>query len=279
MLANWLYRYVTPYGKIIIKSLALSRLSHVALVVPNPSKQMFKQIESIFFKFLWNNKSEKVSREHAKLPEKLAGLNAPDIESFWLAFRFSWFRRLLNTTAFWPNIIMKKLSDIYSKTLNPSQLLQLGPSLLHSMSKTINNKFWQQMLISAQKIAEGAIFTFPEKIAYTSFWYNPFIKRNNRIVTPANFPTIANYVSTVSDFFYPFTNQFMTKNDFCNKFRIEVADDDYIEIRFMINLALQKLRFPLHKVGRAVQPFKPLLIDITLSTSKGCSLYYKLIRK
>ena len=69
LLACWIYRYITPYGKIsIIKSLALSKLSLVALVIPNPSKQMFKQIESVFFKFLWHNKSEKVSREHAKLP-------------------------------------------------------------------------------------------------------------------------------------------------------------------------------------------------------------------
>ena len=90
LFSSWLYRYVTPYGKIVIlKTLALSKLSHVALVVPSPSKQMFKQIETLFFKFIWNNKSEKISREHSKLPEKLGGLNVPDVETFWLAFRFS----------------------------------------------------------------------------------------------------------------------------------------------------------------------------------------------
>ena len=71
MLGGWFYRYITPYGKVvIIKTLALSKLSDAALVVPSPSKQMLKQIECLFFKFIWSNKSEKVSREHAKLPEK-----------------------------------------------------------------------------------------------------------------------------------------------------------------------------------------------------------------
>ena len=50
ILASWLFRYLTPYGKVmIIKTLALSKLGHVALVIPNPTKQMLKQIECNFF--------------------------------------------------------------------------------------------------------------------------------------------------------------------------------------------------------------------------------------
>ena len=280
MLASWLFRYLTPYGKVmIIKSLALSKLGHMALVIPNPTKQMLKQIESVFFRFLWNNKSEKVSREHTKLPEKLGGLNFPDIESFWLSFKFSWFRRLLNTSAFWPKILMNDLSRIYNQQLEPFQLLQLGPSMLHNMSRKIRNKFWEQVLSSAQKVSEGAIFTFPEKIGHSSFWYNHLIKRNNRVIAPNNFPVIASSVSTLSDFFYPCTNMLMERNDFCDKYNINVTEEDFIEIRYIINLAFQKLKLSPNRVIQAVQPFKPLLIDIALSTKKGCSFYYKLIRK
>ena len=39
MLSNWSYRYLTPFGKVtVVKSLGLSKLSHVALVIPNPTK-------------------------------------------------------------------------------------------------------------------------------------------------------------------------------------------------------------------------------------------------
>ena len=45
MLSNWSYRYLTPFGKVtIIKTLGLSQLSHIALVIPNPNKEMVKRM-------------------------------------------------------------------------------------------------------------------------------------------------------------------------------------------------------------------------------------------
>ena len=140
LLSHWSYRYLTPYGKVtIIKTLALSKLSHVALVIPNPTKAMFKKIETIFYKFLWNGKSEKVCRLDTKLPEKHGGLGMPDIEQFWLSFKFLWLRRLLMTDAYWPNILLNQISKIQGQYLAPSQLLQLGPCLLGKIGKSLKN--------------------------------------------------------------------------------------------------------------------------------------------
>ena len=280
MLASWFYRYLTPYGKItIIKTLALSKLSHVALIIPNPTKQMFKQIESIFFKFLWNNKSEKVRREDAKLPENFGGLNMPDIENFWLSFKFSWLRRLLTTTAFWPHIFMNQVSKAQNNILYPYQLLQLGPSLIRNIAKSVNNLFWKNVLLSAVNMTEGAVFTYPEKIGNSPFWYNPFIKRNNKCITPANFPQISRKISIISDFFYPYTSTIMNKNGFCTRYDLEIDENTYIELRYIINLAFQKLKIAPNRLIPAVHPSKPLLIDIILSTKKGCSAYYKILMK
>ena len=50
ILQGWLYRHLTPYGKIVvIKSLALSKLSHIALVVPSLTKKDLSGLEQIFF--------------------------------------------------------------------------------------------------------------------------------------------------------------------------------------------------------------------------------------
>ena len=38
-------------------------LSHLPLVIPNPNKNMLKHVENLFFRFIWNNKSEKIRRE------------------------------------------------------------------------------------------------------------------------------------------------------------------------------------------------------------------------
>jgi hypothetical protein len=221
MLACWFYRYVTPYGKVtIIRTLALSQLSHIALVIPNPSKQMFKRIETIFFRFLWNNKSEKVCRDDAKLPENLGGLNVPDIEKFWTAFKFSWLRRLLKTNSFWPKILSEEILISSGTNYNPCELLKLGPSLLCQIGKKLGNKFWGQVLISTVNISEGFIFTHPEKLIFSSFWYNPWVRRNNRVIKQTDFPEIANIISCVADFFYPCTIEIMNYEHFITRYNI-----------------------------------------------------------
>ena len=100
LLNCWIHRTLTVYGKItVIKTLALSKLSHLALVLPNLDKKKIKTLETMFFKFLWGNKTDKVSRDHVKLSEKAGGLGLVDIKQFWESLKFSWFRRLCNTLA------------------------------------------------------------------------------------------------------------------------------------------------------------------------------------
>ena len=50
----WINRTLTVYGKLtVIKTMALSKLSHLALVLPELDKNKLKVIENIFFKFIW----------------------------------------------------------------------------------------------------------------------------------------------------------------------------------------------------------------------------------
>ena len=278
MLSCWFYRYITPYGKVtIIKTLTLSMLSHLPLVIPNPSKNMFKQIESLFFRFIWNNKSEKIRREDAKLPEKLGGLNVPDIENFWLSLKFSWLRRLLITDSFWPNIVLQEISKIQNRAVTAIDIFESGPTLLCNIGKKLKNKFWQQVLVTTRSISEGAIFNSPGRLSLSSFWHNQFIKRNNKVVTPRDFPELVGTISTLSDFFYPSTNDLMGKDDFCNRYNLDIDANKYIDIRYIITVALQQLRLPRHKLFIAEYPIKPLLVDTALAIKKGCSFYYNLL--
>ena len=99
----WINRTLSIYGKaVVIKTLAMPKLTHLALVLPNLDAKRLKDIENIIFSFLWNNKPDKVCRDDAKLSEKAGGLGIIDIRIFWKSLKFSWLRRLCNTTAFWP---------------------------------------------------------------------------------------------------------------------------------------------------------------------------------
>ena len=127
----WIYRTLTIYGKIVIvKTLALSKLSHLPLVLPDLNSAQLKQLENIIFNFLWGNKPDKVSRDHSKLSEKAGGLGVIDIKCFWQALKFSWIRRLLNTSAFWPKILCEEVKNIIGCEVNISDIVQFGPNYL-----------------------------------------------------------------------------------------------------------------------------------------------------
>ena len=279
MLSNWSYRYLTPFGKItVVKSLGLSKLSHVALVIPNPSKEMLKRIESIFFKFIWGNGSEKVRRDDCKLPVKCGGLAMPDVLQFWTAFKFSWLRRLLETEAFWPKLLLQEISQILNQNISPCQLLQLGACKLNEIAKKLKNNFWKQVLAAALPIVERSAFCNPAKLTTSPLWYNPLIRRNG-VIKYNDFPEISDKIQTVAEFFYIGTNTIMQYNDFCERYDCNISELKYIDIRYTLTRTLQKLKFPQAKLNCAHYPQRPILIDIAMASSKGCSVYYKLLVK
>ena len=58
LLNSWIYRDLTYIEKItVIKSLAIPILIQSLTVLPNPPYYIIKEIENIFFRFLWNGKS------------------------------------------------------------------------------------------------------------------------------------------------------------------------------------------------------------------------------
>ena len=77
---SWLYRQLTPNGRSsVIKSLALSKLSHVVLVCPHVTTDMLNELTVMSFKFLWKNKPDRMKRVDTMLPLNKGSLIMPDI--------------------------------------------------------------------------------------------------------------------------------------------------------------------------------------------------------
>ena len=277
VLKNWSFRYLTPFGKVtIVKTFGLSKLSHVALIMPNPPTDMIKRIERIFYNFLWGGKSEKVRREDTKLPIKQGGLSMPDIQSFWTAFKFSWIRRLLTTDAFWPQLLLEDMGRLMGGKVSAPDLLQCGVSKLQSVSKEMHNPFWKQVLACTKIIADGALDLYPEKIMQSPLYHNPAIIRR-RPIKPTEFPELGSLGLSLSNFHHQGTNELMSWEDFQTRHNINISYEKYIDIRFTIKNAIAKLGIRYSKINPAFFPEKPLLVDIALSVKKGCSKYYKII--
>ena len=199
LLNSWRYRHLSPYGKIvIIKTLALSKLSHVAIVVPNLSKLEIKKFEKICFNFLWSNKSSKVCKDDTYMPPKQGRLGMVDIEGFWQSFKCSWIRCLMSTESFWPSILQLELSR-YNTNLN--ELLFFGPSKLLELSKCVENKFWSNVLISVSTLQKEASYSNPESFYMFPIWNNPLFKNGRRVLYSSNFRKGSQKIQQVPDFY------------------------------------------------------------------------------
>ena len=64
LLLSWSKRVLTPFGKItVLKSLAISKLNHLFMALPNPPERVIKELDSMFFKFIWKNSPDKIKRD------------------------------------------------------------------------------------------------------------------------------------------------------------------------------------------------------------------------
>ena len=149
--------------------------------------------------------------------------------------------RIVTTKSYWPNILLSQISHLQGENISAGQLLQLGPCLLAKIGKSLKNKFWGQVLQSTIKMSEGAAYCKPEMIIFGSFWFNPLIRRNNKVIKYTDFPEIKTTIVSLANFYHQGTNTFMEYEAFKDHYNIEISEIKYIDIRFTINLALQKL--------------------------------------
>ena len=97
ILILWSYRDLTNIGKVtVIKTLALPILVQCLTVLPNPPDSILKDIEQIFYKFLWNGKKDKIKRSIIINEYEEGGLKMPNIQSFYKALKMSWLDKLLD---------------------------------------------------------------------------------------------------------------------------------------------------------------------------------------
>ena len=63
LLKSWQHRKPTLLGIItVVKNLALPKLVHLLTSLTNLVQQKFKQLNSLFYNFIWNGKSERIKR-------------------------------------------------------------------------------------------------------------------------------------------------------------------------------------------------------------------------
>ena len=169
---SWRRRILTPLGKItVIKTLLTSQLNHLFMSIPNPNELFIKKLNTLLFKYIWDEKPDKIKRDILYQPYDKGGLNMIDIKNFMFALKSSWIRRLYKDNKKWKIIIESKI-DIH-------KLANCGEQYIELCYNNITNLFWKDVLLAMKTVVKEQnsfnIFDMP-------LWYNNRITINKKHV-------------------------------------------------------------------------------------------------
>ena len=173
----WSMRNLTIYGKVLLaKSLLISQLTYKLSLLPTPSKEYLKEVNTLISNFIWNNKPPRIAREYLLLPLEKGGLNLTDIIFQEKGLKISWVKRILEET----KEDLRKLANLTIPDCDG--LIWVGNLKASDIDLVrIGNKgnVWDNIL-SAWCSYNYREPNTVEEIMNQPLWYNSHIRRQNR---------------------------------------------------------------------------------------------------
>ena len=152
-LKQWSHRKLTLMGKVtVVKSYALPKLIYPLTVLENPSTQIIDNLQKEIFKFIWNNKPDKVKRSILFQGYEYGGLKLTNLNLFISAIKASWVKRYLDNenSGQW-KIFLKNRLEKYGNSLIFD--CEIDEKLIKRIS--LNNNFLNNILTSWIKIKDN----------------------------------------------------------------------------------------------------------------------------
>ena len=277
---DWRHRFLTPIGRACIaKTLLLSKINHLAFVLPSLTKRKIREIENIIYRFIWKG-SDKVARNDAKLKWGVGGLNLPDIENSWTAFKLSWFRRMQNSQGKWVKIFLSiaresaNISDVYDL------FLKISTTENKCIAKNISSVFWKECVQIVEPFMRVFLEKIPEEILNSRIWGLHLIRHRGRIVKSSDFPIIASKCQFIKDLFKTNDNgsiSFLTNAEMIHTYGF-IPEWEITSLRQHIReIFMQKNLNP--NTLQIDPPFRPAIYYLLNTSKKGCGKWTNLKKK
>ena len=136
---KWKKRQITPFGKIaIIKSLVISKITHLLLNLPDPDENFLKDLEKELFSFLWGDKTSKISKKTICNEYPEGGIRMVNIRNLLTSLKISWIRKSKNDES-----IQTILNDAVPGLLN---VTNFGVIYSKNLKEQTRNPFWKDVL-------------------------------------------------------------------------------------------------------------------------------------
>ena len=256
----WQSRNLTPYGKVtIIKSLLLSKITHMLLSLPSPNFLSIKELNNTFSNFLWCGKPPKWCKEILEGEICHGGLKLPNIVLFDKTLKIGWLKRFLKSNSKWIRI---------PQEFDLEQCFIYGPDFIERIMEMTTNRFWLDVLTSLKFLWESGSIQHKDAILNTPLWFNPEFRFQLRR------EWLNKGITMVSDLLS--SNNVVISNEELEKtYSIKVNFIDYHSIKATINdyLSWKEKSLQLESFPRNSALNKLINLD-----NKGCAKLYKLLK-
>ena len=264
LLAEWKKRILTPFGKlVVIKSLAVSKLTHLFLSIPTPASDKIKEIQNLFYNFLWDGRRDKVKRQTITQNYKVGGIRMIDVQAFIVSLKITWIRRFIRMKTKYSGLISKICPLI-------DEMSKFGVNYLKLNLHKVENEFWNNVIKSYVAFVDLIKPEHWSQFCTVQLWYNPFIKVGGSCVFYKSW--LHGGITYVNDLLDEHGKLFSFQK-FKNDFDIQA---NFLEFECLISAIrsyINKLKLIPHPFNRR-DIFQPYPLEIIMKNFKGCRLIY-----
>ena len=134
--------------------------------LPNPDSTFLRELNEIFFNFIWSNKPDKIRRKILTLDNRKGGIKMIHLEKFIDALKVTWLRRALRNDSPWITIFQSDIIKDFIKFQNT------GSTFAIKQINSTQNNFWISVLQAWDTLFSKHKPTTIEHILSTPLWYN-----------------------------------------------------------------------------------------------------------
>ena len=261
----WLQRNITPLGRVaVLKSLVLSKLIHLWILLPNPPDHYITNLQKMCFQFVWGGKQDRISRKTVIKSVKNGGLNVPDIKKYISALKLSWIRKVTTSTHKWKNIAFNRFPFLQNLKLYGS---------CYVCANAGKNMFWIDTFKAYKEFCNHVRLENADELLAEPVFHNEKFKVGNMTIKYKTW--MEKGVYCIGDFL-KHDGEFLTFSEFETKYNIKT---DFITFNGCIKAIKEYIKRTQIKIDRKHTSGSTCALRLISSVSKGTKLYYDILTK
>jgi hypothetical protein len=127
--------------EVIATIISLPKLIHLLTSLPNLPQTKINDLNSLFYKFIWNGKSDRIKRSTLIGDIYQGGLKMIDLQSFNIYLKVGWIKRLFsNLDGDWQKVLLFNL-----QSYGGERILTFQKEKLKEVAMKLTNPFWKDV--------------------------------------------------------------------------------------------------------------------------------------